>query len=427
MTLIQDPRIDRRGWQSEARYRVVEEEDIIHNLIVGGWCTNTHHDEIIAKEQITLYLNEAISSGLPCIETGDIRKFDPVEVTNYFNWAGIAGISSMLDEACAPKAHRLAMAAAAVPMGTVYEIRFKRTFNLAHSPQSSARRLRVPVPMAYSGLTLTAVDGLERNLIPTRISPDKTHIYAKVPADSCGQFVIEADFTLAPDDAHPDQELTDRERYLAPVEGFVVVTPRINRLAHDLTAGTPHARDQVERFFDYIINDFMHGAMHYDQLMRYTSPIDWVLDHGWHDCQLGSALMISLCRAVGIPARMISGFFLYPQLSTNHYWVEVWLEETGWIPYDLYAWPASKGGQIRYWRDFFAGQIDRRFVDACMPDRFSGRPGVPFPPVWNLTARNTDGGTETRLGNVDTGELIYADSVHFLQSLNGSVAQMPLA
>jgi len=46
-------------------------------------------------------------------------------------------------------------------------------------------------------------------------------------------------------------------------------------------------------------------------------------------CQLVSALFASMCRARGIPARILGGFYLYRTFSTNHYWAEAWIDGQG--------------------------------------------------------------------------------------------------
>ena len=55
------------------------------------------------------------------------------------------------------------------------------------------------------------------------------------------------------------------------------------------------------------------------------------------DCGPHTILTIALCRAVGIPARMIGGVLYSSTLGGSfgqHYWTEVWMGEDGWIPLD---------------------------------------------------------------------------------------------
>jgi hypothetical protein len=102
------------------------------------------------------------------------------------------------------------------------------------------------------------------------------------------------------------------------------------------------------------------------------APGDWLLDSGWGDCQLVSALFASMCRARGIPARILGGFYLYRTFSTNHYWAEAWIDGQGWMPFDFSCWDLSRGGQDPAWRDYFFGRLDCRLTNQCLPLDFTG-------------------------------------------------------
>ena len=53
------------------------------------------------------------------------------------------------------------------------------------------------------------------------------------------------------------------------------------------------------------------------------------------DCTEYSDLFAALCRAKGIPARVVTGFSVQSDTETaKHNWVEVYLKEYGWVPFD---------------------------------------------------------------------------------------------
>ena len=147
----------------------------------------------------------------------------------------------------------------------------------------------------------------------------------------------------------------------------------------------------------------------YDQVDS-AAPGDWVLDTGWYDCQLGSSLFVSLCRARGIPARLMSGHMLYKLAPGFHYWAEVWKEDSGWLPFDFLSWDLSEAGRDEVWRDRFAGNIDYRMVTQCLPLAFTGPMSVRFPPAWHLVNAPAAGGMTIRFSDL-TDELIYSDQV----------------
>jgi hypothetical protein len=160
-----------------------------------------------------------------------------------------------------------------------------------------------------------------------------------------------------------------------------------------------------------MLDRMMCGAMRYSDLTG-QAPVDWVLENGWCDCQLGAALLISLCRARGIPARLVGGHLLYRLAPTNHFWPEVWIDGQGWRPYDLLSWDLSQGGRDPDWRDRFAGQVDARIVTQRFPLAFTGPMSVRFPAAWQMVqSRSKDGGIDVGYRDVEQGSLIYNDHV----------------
>ena len=56
-------------------------------------------------------------------------------------------------------------------------------------------------------------------------------------------------------------------------------------------------------------------------------------------CQDFAHVHLGLCRALGIPARYVSGYFLNctrpaREVEASHAWIEAWLPDFGWVAYD---------------------------------------------------------------------------------------------
>jgi transglutaminase-like putative cysteine protease len=59
------------------------------------------------------------------------------------------------------------------------------------------------------------------------------------------------------------------------------------------------------------------------------------LVRGRGDCTEFSDLMVAMCRARGIPAKTIEGYIVDDRAALYvHNWVEVYLEQFGWVPFD---------------------------------------------------------------------------------------------
>ncbi len=207
----------------------------------------------------------------------------------------------------------------------------------------------------------------------------------------------------------PVDEEPEKSLYLRHREGLIVISQRISALAESLAEKGAPSIEIVRAFWEFMNRELIFGGIHYDQV-DYASPCDWVLDTGWYDCQLGSALFVALCRARGIPARLIGGYLLYPEAPGNHYWAEVWLEDQGWTPYDLFSLDLSPDGKETAWRDCFFGRIDCRLISDCLPKQFTGALGVPIPPAWCVIRTLGPEGSQITLMDID-GTPVYTDRV----------------
>lgn len=67
------------------------------------------------------------------------------------------------------------------------------------------------------------------------------------------------------------------------------------------------------------------------------SSAERALELGRGVCQDHAHLFIAVCRARGIPARYVSGYY-YPggtPHAASHAWADAWLEGHGWVSYDI--------------------------------------------------------------------------------------------
>jgi len=118
---------------------------------------------------------------------------------------------------------------------------------------------------------------------------------------------------------------------------------RIKALAEDLTRGTSTVLERVNR-----LNRFFREQFHYALLTEETPPneylVHFLFDRREGHCESFATAMAVLCRMLGIPSRVVSGFysseynhygkFFYVRQSHAHAWVEVWLDGHGWLTMD---------------------------------------------------------------------------------------------
>jgi hypothetical protein len=285
-----------------------------------------------------------------------------------------------------------------------FRVEFSRTFHMDGAPA----RLRMPLPIEDGHLTDLAIS-VEP---PAKIQRSAGRIEAKVSVPAPGPVTLAASFSFTARPGIPlgaDETPPGPGEWLSENEGPIQVTDRVRTLAASLDPDPSPAFDRVMAFRDYLIDSMACGMIH-SECLSGSANIDWMLDNRWFDCRSGSALLAALCRARNIPARLVGGYLLWAA-PTEHYWIEAWLPDRGWTPFDLLAWDLSAGGKDEAWRNVFAGTIDYRMKTQVFPNLFTGAPGVALTPPWHRLVRYIPDGAETQFISIPDGKLLYADRI----------------
>jgi transglutaminase-like putative cysteine protease len=394
----------------DERFRVAPEAEIVDLLLlVSGVFDVETKGRAAAEANVKSAIERWIDAGLGYRTAADGgRLFDPAEVVNLMKWRGVAGEDAYWRDHFV-QTHRDFVdefkGQAQTPRR--FDFTFRRTFDVSGFEEGANLRLRMPVPLTEPYL---------RDLRSDFVVPDAWRDAATV-RDNYVELRLkkgaEQSLTLGGEYAftagfHAPDALTEREREtcLKKSEGFIRVTPRIEALSAQLDAGDPRAT--LAAFWDYMMNALYSGMVRYAHIPP-EAPGDFVLEHGWYDCQLGAALFASLCRARGVPARLINGHLLYRTQPISHYWAEAWIDGEGWLPFDVICWDLSMAGENLAWRDLFAGAIDYRLATQCFPTAFTGPMTVRFPPAWQMLQKRAGAGVEITYQDVDTGAILYRD------------------
>lgn len=88
--------------------------------------------------------------------------------------------------------------------------------------------------------------------------------------------------------------------------------------------------ETVRKIYNYVV-DNMDYTSHKGKDWGAVNALKW----GKGDCTEYSDLFVALCRAKDIPARFTSGYTVrFDNISPKHNWVEVFLDDYGWVPFD---------------------------------------------------------------------------------------------
>lgn len=146
-------------------------------------------------------------------------------------------------------------------------------------------------------------------------------------------------------------------------EKHMEVTPKMQKIADDLAKNEKNPVVQARKFFNYVIEKSDHyskfGAM--PKGLCLGSAEECVLGKG--DCCTDQhALFIALCRARGIPCRLMYGSRLKPENAGKDFdpgyrcWPNFFAPGLGWVPLDI----SSADGAGDRAGEWFGGLDDNR-------------------------------------------------------------------
>ena len=141
-------------------------------------------------------------------------------------------------------------------------------------------------------------------------------------------------YDFSPEDCKPYDTASDLYKtYTAERKTHIVFTDRIRALADSLTAGETNPYLKARNIYRWIAETYpWASAREYSTLENIPM---YVLENGHGDCGQVGLLLVTLCRAAGIPARWQSGWMLHPGAVNMHDWSEIYYEGIGWVPTDV--------------------------------------------------------------------------------------------
>ena len=385
--------------QSDPSRRGVAQAEVVEVLMTGGYAHliaegGTEEARGLASEA----LDRLVCQGL-AYRTGALgeRRFDPAEVVNGLKWASLRRRDDFWRERWVETERRMAGELDAQDRGPFARLRvgFVRHFNLGLFAHCDELLLRAPLPLDGQDHRVTELKPEVHEPLLSPLAIDDGRMTVRLRRSETPFATLGWSATLAPCNAPVESApltAADTALYLRPAEGFVRVDRRVRELAARWADGV-YGWEAVMAFWRCLNESFCLGVIGYEEFEA-VSAIDWVLDHGWFDCFLGSALLVSLCRAHGMPSRLVRGHFLYPRLPAVHTWAEVWIDGIGWTSLDLAGWNLSAGGEDLAWRDVFFGCVDARMVTERPPRRVTGPMSMRLPATWRILQRARAGALE---------------------------------
>ena len=224
----------------------------------------------------------------------------------------------------------------------------------------------LPVPSEWDAqrdleITLIDPETTSQNVDPSNGNPILYWKLGRTPASGESQeFELAFDFTAYETNTYINPAAV--QPYLTESPDYVKYTqaepyiesddPQIIDLAISLADGETNPYVLAKIFYDYIFEN-----VRYELLQQGLNGAKYILENKVGECGDYSALFIALCRASGIPARPIVGYWAISGNNQTHVWAEFFLEEMGWIPVDV-----TIGQSESSMRDYYFGNMDNQRV-----------------------------------------------------------------
>ncbi len=222
---------------------------------------------------------------------------------------------------------------------------------------------------------------------------------------------------------------TSKEYELYTQSGHTVsITPKIREMAHEAIGNEKNTYLQAERIYKFVIQKMRYKILDFERGRGIKCFIDLpVIDDETGEeyyegsCCQYSALFIALCRAVGIPARSVSGFIGWsPWINEEdmkplyrfetkllhdgfagaqhhgaqlpHMWAEFYIPNYGWIPIDgtyrKFGHIDNEKVILSKGRDVKVGphapQKQSEGYGSQWVELHNGRADFPFSGIWNI-------------------------------------------
>lgn len=128
----------------------------------------------------------------------------------------------------------------------------------------------------------------------------------------------------------PQKDFADKQslqEYLKEEPALEFSNPLIQSAANSINGAND--LDTIQKIFDFTAKTIKFGGYNPVSVGAIKAITDKV-----GDCTEFSDLFVALCRAKGIPARVIYGYTTSWSDTPKHAWVEAYTKQYGWVPFD---------------------------------------------------------------------------------------------
>lgn len=243
-----------------------------------------------------------------------------------------------------------------------YHIHMRSTFKVKAEAQEVGELIRVhlPLPVEYAQVENFKIIATSHE--PTYLNPRDAQartVYFEKPYEKDETFFVEYAFDnhVSYQNFDPEAVSVDQPTfYTEEVLPHIRFTPYIQSLAEEIVGDDYNPLIMARKIYNYVTKNVRYSLVR--SYFAITDIPSFALTNFKGDCGVQALTFITLCRAVGIPARWQSGLYTNPEFLGNHDWAQIYIAPYGWLFVD-----PSFGGTAYYeedselW-DFYFGHLD---------------------------------------------------------------------
>ncbi|MBU1726873.1 MAG: transglutaminase-like domain-containing protein [Candidatus Omnitrophica bacterium] len=250
-------------------------------------------------------------------------------------------------------------------------------------PKDGILKVWVPLPVrtdAQDNIRVISVSPEKYLKEQPKTEGDMGNLYMEIPAEEIEKDLkIEVDFEFrhfqqgfAIDPVNIGEYDKESELYKKYTRSYknTAINDKIREQAKAIVRDESNPYLCAKKIYDYVVNYIDYSLMPHLTLDVLGKPESlYVHKHKYGDCGAQSVYFVSMCRALGIPARTTGGWQLCPGKESPHFWAEFYLPDYGWVPVDTSIAQTARNSQnvpeekCRILEDYFFGNQDPyRFV-----------------------------------------------------------------
>jgi hypothetical protein len=369
---------------------VVRPDAVVEQILIQCWLYEARGGDLEnARRRAERTLERLLAKGLPYQNGANGMRLDPYAANNFIK----APAGELDDEAWAAWQHTTRRNAVSLPAGaSLFRFTLRREWHAFAVTPGRPVILRLPLPLRQSQHGPANVRLLEPvgaaveirempGCVELRVDSvqDKGPIVAELEVSFTGGEIRDS---MAPADTLGTPVLPEEEIWLRDREALIILSAPVTALATTLAQRCSDTREFMYACWHWLMTQLRFGDVHRSDLVP-DDPLGGLLQSRRADCVLGSSLLVALCRARGIPARLVAGYLLHPANLGPHSWAEIRLAPHLWVPVDYGSWCYCAGDATDpAWGTFYRGRIDARFLAEVAPREFTGWGSAPPPARW---------------------------------------------